>query len=86
MIVKYSARMTSFSDLDSVTRLYCSKYPVDRVTSDRNLPYYVKPSFLEDYEGQIRYIESQVEEQHLYSLRERCFKEQQHSELHFKYY
>ncbi|VDN32943.1 unnamed protein product [Dibothriocephalus latus] len=57
-----------------------TKYPVERVTAQHNINYYVKPTFSEDFDGNLAHMESQVEEQYVYYLRDRCFKEQNQKE------
>nr|CDS18886.1 DnaJ protein subfamily B 2 [Echinococcus granulosus] len=57
-----------------------SKYTVQRHTQAHSLPYYVKETFPQEYDGSIRHIENQVLEQHLYVLRDKCFKERAQKE------
>ncbi|KAM7539342.1 hypothetical protein Aperf_G00000055236 [Anoplocephala perfoliata] len=57
-----------------------SKYSVLRHTEVHHLPYYVKETFSKDYDGSLRFIENQVSEQHLYVLRDKCFKERSQKE------
>ncbi|KAM3181410.1 hypothetical protein ACTXT7_014440 [Hymenolepis weldensis] len=57
-----------------------TKYSVERFTQAHNLPYYVKETFSRDYDGSLRYVESQVLEQHIYALRDKCFKERTQKE------
>lgn len=57
------------------------KYPIERLTEAHSLPYYVKESFAQDYDGSLRQLEGQVLEQHVYVLRERCFRERGQSKL-----
>ncbi|VUZ43455.1 unnamed protein product [Hymenolepis diminuta] len=57
-----------------------TKYSVERFTQAHNLPYYVKETFSRDYDGSLRYVESQVLEQHIYALRDKCFKERAQKE------
>ncbi|VDM17897.1 unnamed protein product [Hydatigera taeniaeformis] len=57
-----------------------SKYTIQRHTQAHNLPYYVKDTFSQEYGGSIRHIENQVLEQHLYVLRDKCFKERSQKE------
>lgn len=61
----------------------CRKYSVERFTQAHNLPYYVKETFSRDYDGSLRYVESQVLEQHIYALRDKCFKERTQSKWPF---
>uniref|UniRef100_A0A183S770 J domain-containing protein n=1 Tax=Schistocephalus solidus TaxID=70667 RepID=A0A183S770_SCHSO len=61
----------------SLTRT--TKYPVERVTNQHHVNYYVKPTFSEDFDGNLAHMESQVEEQYVYYLRDRCYKEQNQS-------
>lgn len=62
----------------SLTRT--TKYPVERVTNQHHVNYYVKPTFSEDFDGNLAHMESQVEEQYVYYLRDRCYKEQNQRE------
>ncbi|BHF75196.1 hypothetical protein SprV_0501829100 [Sparganum proliferum] len=62
----------------SLTRT--TKYPVERVTNQHQVNYYVKPTFSEEFDGNLAHMESQVEEQYVYYLRDRCYKEQSQRE------
>ncbi|KAL5103449.1 hypothetical protein TcWFU_010117 [Taenia crassiceps] len=57
-----------------------SKYTILRNTQAHSLPYYVKDTFAQEYGGSIRHIENQVLEQHLYVLRDKCFRERAQKE------
>ncbi|KAK7068717.1 DnaJ (Hsp40), subfamily B, member 12, partial [Halocaridina rubra] len=52
-----------------------SKYSVQRSTSGLGISYYVKPDFSTEYQGSIRRLEQQVEEDYVSTLRNACFKE-----------
>lgn len=59
---------------------YCSKYTDQRVTAKLHVSYYVKPDFLREYQGSVRRLEHQVEEDYISVLRNGCYKERNHSE------
>ncbi|KAF2359674.1 protein of unknown function DUF1977 DnaJ-like [Trinorchestia longiramus] len=57
-----------------------SKYTEQRVTSKLHVSYYVKPDFLREYQGSVRRLEHQVEEDYIAALRNGCYKERNHKE------
>lgn len=56
------------------------KYSVERKTSNLRIPYYVKDNFATDYQGSIRRLEAQVEEEYIANLRATCFKEKNYKD------
>lgn len=56
------------------------KYAYERRTSNLRVPYYVKENFNVDYQGSIRKLEAQVEEEYIANLRGSCFKEKNYRE------
>lgn len=59
--------------------LCCSKYSVQRSTSNLGVSYYVKPDFSTEFQGSIRRLEQHVEEDYVSTLRNACFKEKNYS-------
>ncbi|XP_066937461.1 dnaJ homolog subfamily B member 12 [Macrobrachium rosenbergii] len=57
-----------------------SKYSVQRTTNGLGVSYYVKPDFSTEYQGSIRRLEQQVEEDYVSTLRNACFKEKNYKE------
>ncbi|XP_068221192.1 dnaJ homolog subfamily B member 12 [Palaemon carinicauda] len=57
-----------------------SKYSVQRSTGGLGVSYYVKPDFSTEYQGSIRRLEQQVEEDYVSTLRNACFKEKNYKE------
>lgn len=57
-----------------------SKYHIERKTTQLEVPYFVKDTFEKDYKGNIRRVESQVEEDFITNLRGACFREKNYSE------
>ena len=47
------------------------------------VPYYVKESFIKDYQGSIRRVEQEVEEDYMTHLRQNCFRERNYSQYSF---
>ncbi|XP_035217586.1 dnaJ homolog subfamily B member 14-like [Stegodyphus dumicola] len=56
------------------------KYSIERKTSNLKVPYFVKENFATDYQGSIRKLEAQVEEEFIANLRGSCFKEKNYKE------
>lgn len=57
-----------------------TKYHVKRTTSNMKVPYFVKDTFNTDFTGQLRRLESTIEEDYLNSLRQACFREKSYKE------
>ncbi|CAJ0580001.1 unnamed protein product, partial [Mesorhabditis spiculigera] len=57
-----------------------SKYTVRRETTELKVPYFVKPDFLQNYKGQLKRIENQVEDEYVQQLRMQCYKENNQKE------
>lgn len=57
-----------------------SKYLYERKTNSLRVPYFVKENFASEYQGSIRRIESQVEEEYITNLRASCFRERNYKE------
>ena len=66
-------------NIPNATILFYSKYSVQRTTSGLGVSYYVKPDFSTEYQGSIRRLEQQVEEDYVSTLRNACFKEKNYS-------
>ncbi|XP_015919230.2 dnaJ homolog subfamily B member 14 [Parasteatoda tepidariorum] len=56
------------------------KYSQERQTSNLQVPYFVKVNFNTDFQGSIRRLEAQVEEEYISNLRGSCFKEKNYRE------
>lgn len=52
----------------------------ERTTMRLQVPYYVKDSFIKDYQGSIRRVEQEVEEDYMTLLRQNCFRERNYSQ------
>ncbi|XP_018009018.1 dnaJ homolog subfamily B member 12-like isoform X2 [Hyalella azteca] len=76
--------MSLASSLFSADPIYSlspnSKYTEHRVTPKLHVSYYVKPDFLREYQGSVRRLEHQVEEDYIAALRNGCYKERNHKE------
>lgn len=46
------------------------------------VPYYVKDSFHNEYQGSIRRLEASVEEEYVTNLRHACYREKNYSKLY----
>ncbi|XP_042896807.1 dnaJ homolog subfamily B member 1 isoform X2 [Parasteatoda tepidariorum] len=56
------------------------KYLYERRTSNLDVPYYVKDSFMQKYESLLSHVEKQVEDEYLVNLRTSCFRERNYKE------
>ncbi|KAL3274921.1 hypothetical protein HHI36_019702 [Cryptolaemus montrouzieri] len=52
-----------------------SKYPVQRITQNLKVPYYVKKNFHTEYQGSVQRLEMSVEEDHRTALQHACYRE-----------
>lgn len=52
-----------------------SKYPIERLTQNLKIPYYVKENFHTEYQGSLRRLEVSVEEDYIANLRHACYRE-----------
>ncbi|KAF5400858.1 DnaJ protein subfamily B 2 [Paragonimus heterotremus] len=55
-------------------------YSVERFTNSHRVPFYVKPSFEKDFDGNLARLESQIEGEFENNLRIRCFREKEYRE------
>ncbi|ODN02863.1 DnaJ subfamily B member 14 [Orchesella cincta] len=62
----------------SLTRT--QKYNVKRTTADLEVPYYVKETFTNDFQGNLRRMESAIEEEYITNLRNECYKQRNYKE------
>ncbi|KAL3319557.1 hypothetical protein Ciccas_001763 [Cichlidogyrus casuarinus] len=56
------------------------KYPIERSTQSYHIPYFVKSSFHNDFDGSLPQLERVVEEEYVTNLRIRCAREKDTSE------
>lgn len=54
---------------------FSSRYNVKRTTTDLDVPYYVKETFANDFQGNLRRMESAIEEEYITNLRNECYKQ-----------
>lgn len=81
LILIFLSLMSSFFVSEPAFSLQRSaKYPVERQTRHLRIPYYVKDTFNSEYQGSIRRIEQQVEEEYVTSLRASCIREKNYKE------
>lgn len=52
-----------------------NKYPIERITQNLKVPYYVKENFHTEYQGSLRRLEVSVEEDYIANLRHACYRE-----------
>jgi len=62
----------------SLTRT--QKYNVKRATGELEVPYFVKETFLADFQGNLKRLESGIEEEYISNLRNECFKQRNYKE------
>ncbi|KAA3677303.1 DnaJ subfamily B member 12 [Paragonimus westermani] len=55
-------------------------YSVERFTNSHRVPFYVKPTFEKDFDGNLAQLESQIEGEFENNLRIRCFREKEYRE------
>lgn len=71
----------SSSTVDGNVIIRYSKYPIERFTENRQIPYYVKTTFRSDFDGNLNRLEVQIEEEYANNLRIHCYREREYSEL-----
>lgn len=52
-----------------------TKYPVEKHTTTLRVPYYVKENFNDYYDGNVRRLEANIEEEYVSMLRHNCYRE-----------
>ncbi|XP_021948301.1 dnaJ homolog subfamily B member 14 isoform X2 [Folsomia candida] len=62
----------------SLTRT--QKYNVKRATGELEVPYYVKETFVADFQGNLKRLEAGIEEEYISNLRNECFKQRNYKE------
>jgi len=76
--------LSVFSSLFSADPVFSlnptSKYTDQRMTSRLRVSYYVRPDFAQEFQGSVRRLEQQVEEEYVTALRNGCYKERNHRE------
>ncbi|XP_055380384.1 dnaJ homolog subfamily B member 14-like [Condylostylus longicornis] len=73
--------LSSFFTSDPLYRLsYSNNYNVQRHTVHLGIPYYVKQSFADDYQGSVARLESSVEEDYINTMKQNCFREKNYRE------
>ncbi|KAB7498282.1 DnaJ-like protein subfamily B member 14 [Armadillidium nasatum] len=76
--------LSLFSSLLSSDPIYSlsptSKYTMQRTTHNLGINYYVKQDFASEYQGSIRRLESQVEDDYINTLKNGCYKERNYKE------
>ena len=56
------------------------KYTLEKHTVSLKVPYYVKENFNENYDGNIRRLEANIEEEYVGMLRHNCYRERSQRE------
>jgi len=56
------------------------KYSVQRFTKELQIPYFVKPDFVDNYRNKVKQIENQVEDEYVSQLRMNCYREKNQRE------
>lgn len=51
------------------------RYNVKRATGELEVPYFVKETFVNDFQGNLKRLESGIEEEYISNLRNDCFKQ-----------
>jgi DnaJ family protein B protein 12 len=59
---------------------YNRKYTLEKHTVSLKVPYYVKENFNENYDGNIRRLEANIEEEYVGMLRHNCYRERSQRE------
>ncbi|XP_046661843.1 dnaJ homolog subfamily B member 1-like isoform X2 [Homalodisca vitripennis] len=80
MLVVILSMMSSLFISDPVYSLTASpKFPVIRNTMNLRVPYYVKETFHNEYQGSLRRLEASVEEEYVTNLRHACYREKNYN-------
>uniref|UniRef100_A0A1B6LIW9 J domain-containing protein n=1 Tax=Graphocephala atropunctata TaxID=36148 RepID=A0A1B6LIW9_9HEMI len=80
MLVVILSMMSSLFISDPVYSLTASsKFPVMRNTMNLRVPYYVKETFHNEYQGSLRRLEASVEEEYVTNLRHACYREKNYN-------
>ncbi|XP_076318094.1 dnaJ homolog subfamily B member 12-like isoform X1 [Tachypleus tridentatus] len=80
ILICLSLMSSFFISEPAFSLIQTSKYFHERKTNNMKIPYYVKENFASDYQGNIRRIEVQVEEEYVANLRTSCFRERNYKE------
>jgi len=59
---------------------------VKRTTGELDVPYFVKETFTSDFQGNLKRLESGIEEEYISNLRNECFKQRNYKvsqQLHY---
>lgn len=51
------------------------RYNVKRATGELDVPYFVKETFVADFQGNLKRLEAGIEEEYIANLRNECFKQ-----------
>ena len=60
--------------------LCCRKYPLEKHTAALKVPYFVKENFNDYYDGNLRRLEANIEEEYVGMLRHNCYRERSQRE------
>ncbi|OWF36240.1 dnaJ homolog subfamily B member 14-like [Mizuhopecten yessoensis] len=73
--------LSSFFVSDPLFNMHkTDKYTFQRKTGNLQVPYYVKKDFRVEFKSDLRRLERQVEEEHISSLRQNCWRERSYKE------
>jgi len=73
--------LSSFFVSDPIYSLSRSqKYNVKRMTTELEVPYFVKETFANDYQGNLKRLEAGIEEEYITNTRSDCFKQRNYRE------
>lgn len=77
-----------FSGKMIIYNVFFRKYPVRRLTTNLNVPYFVKENFHTEYQGSVKRLELSVEEEYVSNLRHACYREKNYSKcfIYFFYH
>lgn len=57
-----------------------NKYSDMRKSRDNNVPYFVKPNFHQDFDGSLKQLEREIEDEYVSNMRFKCYRERQYKE------
>lgn len=73
--------ISSFFTSDPIYNLQpTSKYSIKRKTTNFQIPYYVKETFMSEYQGSLGRLENSVEEEYVSNMKQACYRERAYRE------
>jgi len=81
LILVFLSVMSNFLVSDPIFSFQkTAKYPMEKLTANLKVPYYVRENFNEYYDGNLRRLETNIEEEYVNMLRHNCYRERSQRE------